>query len=611
MTADLFPLPQTQRTGRGETDLREARWVRIPATASARLKARARELARTWAGALNQPVETTAGKPGDARLLVRVDRHVRGIPPQGYRLRVSTHGATVQAGDEAGALYGMQTFGALLAEGNGVLRHTSIEDHPDFPARGVMLDVSRCKVPTMETLKLLIDRLASVRINQLQLYIEHTFAFADHASVWHDASPFTASQIMELDAYCAERFIELVPNFNSFGHWERWLRHPAYRQLAECPDGFTHANGKTTDHGTTLAPNRASLRLLEDLFSEYLPNFSSPLFNIGCDETWELGKGRSRKRCEADGTVRVYLEFLKKIHRLVVKHDRTMMFWGDIILHQPDLIEELPSDVIALNWGYEANHPFPRQCRQFDEAGVSFYVCPGTSGWNSLVGRTTNCLANLASAARNGLKHGASGYLNTDWGDGGHHQVLPVSYLGFTAGAAYSWCFRSNKGADIPREASRAFFGDPTGATGRLYADAGRVADLMSPKLSNRTIFSQLLFWDMDPTTLSEDCRATPRELARGVKEFDELEANMVDARPTGPDAGLVMDEFRLAIGLARHAARRGFAGEAGGPNAPALGKELQLLIAAHEAQWLKRNRPGGLRESSARLRKALGNITD
>ena len=49
-----------------------------------------------------------------------------------------------------------------------------------------MLDVSRCKVPTMQTMYELIDLLSDLRYNELQLYIEHTFAFKDHDIVWQD-----------------------------------------------------------------------------------------------------------------------------------------------------------------------------------------------------------------------------------------------------------------------------------------------------------------------------------------------------------------------------------------------------------------------------------------
>ena len=104
----------------------------------------------------------------------------------------------------------------------------------------------------MEELFRLIDLLALIGYNELQLYIEHTFKFQDHETVWKDASPVSAEEIQQIDRYCAERFIELVPNLNSFGHFERWLCHAPYKHMAECPDGFIREEPyMKRDHGTT------------------------------------------------------------------------------------------------------------------------------------------------------------------------------------------------------------------------------------------------------------------------------------------------------------------------------------------------------------------------
>ena len=150
---------------------------------------------------------------------VRIDAAAPGIRPQGYRLHVGPERAVIEAKDAAGAFYGRATLAQLvrLHAATGTLHVVTIEDDPDFPERGVMLDVSRDKVPTMETLYRLVDELASWKINRLQLYMEHTFAYRAHPAVWANASPFTGDEIEALDRYCRDRFIELVPNQNSFG----------------------------------------------------------------------------------------------------------------------------------------------------------------------------------------------------------------------------------------------------------------------------------------------------------------------------------------------------------------------------------------------------------
>ena len=216
---------------------------------------------------------------------------------QGYRLSIAPTGITISASAPAGQFYAAATLRQLRRQFPKSLPCMEIEDHPDFPVRGVMLDISRDKVPTMQTLFALVDLLAGWKINQLQLYMEHTFAYSQHKTVWAAASPMTAEEISDLDAYCQERFIELVPNQNSFGHMERWLKHPQYQHLAEAIDGADTPWGFRWKGPFSLCPtDPASIELLAGLYAELLPNFSSRLFNVGCDETFDIGQGRSNSR---------------------------------------------------------------------------------------------------------------------------------------------------------------------------------------------------------------------------------------------------------------------------------------------------------------------------
>src|SRR5262249_28500336 len=130
------------------------------------------------------------------------------LPPQGYRIR---NGA-IESVDDAGRFYAEMTLRQIRRQ--GIAPVGDIEDWPEFPVRGVMLDISRDKVPTMETLFGLVDELAEWKINHLELYMEHTFAYRNHRVVWEHASPMTGAEIRQLDSYCRERFIELVPNQN-------------------------------------------------------------------------------------------------------------------------------------------------------------------------------------------------------------------------------------------------------------------------------------------------------------------------------------------------------------------------------------------------------------
>lgn len=531
------------------------------------------------------------------------------VKPESYQLRISASQIAIEACDQAGVFYGLMTLRQLLRQYGNELPQLFIQDAPDFAARGVMLDISRDKVPTLDTLLQLVDQLAGWKINQLQLYTEHTFAYAGHEVVWADASPMTADDILRLDAYCAERFIELVPNQNSFGHLTRWLKHDDYIHLSETgPQGFMHPlTEKHVAEPYSLCPgDPGSVPLLRELYGQLLPHFRSRMFNVGADETFDLGQGRSREACEARGKGTVYLEFLKQIHDLVAEKSHLMQFWGDIVLNHPELIPQLPKPCIALNWGYEADHPFESEGAHFVAAGVPYYVCPGTSSWNTLGGRSDNMQANLLNAARAGLKHGAAGFLITEWGDNGHWQTLPVALPGFAYGAALAWACEANEALPLADVLDQHVFDDPEGITSEAWLELGTVYRLTGREIRNQTSFFALLHWHDEAPAQGRTQGLHAEGLRASLAVLDTLVARSHSFASRRPDADLMGDEFRLAAGLMSHACKLSLARMQAGLDIEALAPdqreqlatELAALLQEYRRIWLARNRPGGLDDS-------------
>ena len=432
---------------------------------------------------------------------------------EGYTLTISKSGIEISCCETGGLRAAAATLRQLLRQFGRRLPCLKIRDWPDCARRGVMLDISRGRVPKLETLLDLAEHLADFKINELQLYTEHTFAYRNHKSVWQSWGALTGAEIRKLDARCRELGIDLVPNQNSFGHLREFLAHSKLKKLGEVSAPYEDASGGFVRRPSTLAPNHpGTLPFLRSLYDELLPNFSSELFNVGCDETWDLGLGQSKTRCDNKGKGRVYLEFLKQIHHEVSQRGKRMMFWGDIILKYPKLISELTlfgtpasgtartlstlkhagpeagvPNLIALNWGYEANHPFEKEAARFAKAKISFYVCPGTSTWQTLIGRYDNALANMRAAAKAGKKFGAMGYLITDWGDGGHPQPLAVSWPMFLAGASLAWNPNGFDESKLVPVLSRDVFEDPTDRTATAAFKLGFAHQKLGVKAMNET----------------------------------------------------------------------------------------------------------------------------
>jgi len=424
----------------------------------------------------------------------------------------------------------------------------------------------------------------------------------------------TGEDILRLDAYCRERFVELVPNQNSFGHMHRWLTLPRYNHLAECPEGFELTlQGHTTGMPpfSLNPPDRRSIEFMKGLFSELLPDFTSEKFNVGLDETWDLGLGRSAGAVQAKGAGRVYLEYLLGIHKLVASHGRRMQFWGDIIVRHPELVAELPGDVVVLEWGYEADHPFGEHGAEFARSGIPFFVCPGTSSWNAIAGRTSNCIANVENATGNGLRHGAIGVLTTDWGDNGHTQYLPVSYLGFATGAAMSWCHESNAGMDFVSALDLHAFRDRARVMGTLGHDLGDAHEKAGGAPENSTVLFRLLTQASD-SPLPDG--VTVGSLEETIEHIESIVEPLDCARMDREDAGTIRDEFANAARMMLHACKRGKSMLEGtidsAEEREELASEMRTILGEHRRLWNVRNRPGGLQESQNVFEERLREYT-
>jgi hypothetical protein len=529
--------------------------------------------------------------------LTEPEVHVdESLPPEGYELRITPRHIDVRAGDAAGVFYAHHTLDQLARTAGPSLPVCRIRDWPDLPVRGVMLDVSRDKVPTMQTLRDLIARLASWKVNQVQLYIEHTYAYPGHEEVWRDASPFTADEIRELDRFCQDRHVELVPNQNTLGHMERWLRHERYRPLALAPDGWTDWKGRTRPP-TTLDPSKpGSLRLARELLDTLLPQFDSRRVHVGLDEPWELPRSR----------VPDYIEWIRELRELPELTGYELLIWGDVLGGRPALLAELPTGVTVCEWGYDAGHPFDKHAAAYERANVPFWVCPGTSSWISILGRTKNMRANCTEAVEAALAHGGRGFLTTDWGDLGHLQYLPISEPGLAYGAAVAWCLDTNRDLDLATALDTHVFEDVEGELGRAMLELGDVHQGLRAQFPNVATLVMHVYFPQTVVGTEFTAGVDASEFAAVDRWLDELQARVAAGRPRRDDGPVILDELNNAIALTRLACRDAQARLAGDgtlasvpePVRRALAVDLDEIATRHRELWLARNRPGGLADS-------------
>ncbi len=413
-------------------------------------------------------VEIICGEPAPGDILLDADAG----SGEGYWITIDRESVRICGCSEAGLFYGVQTLRQIVRRSGAVLPYLSIEDEPVFARRGFYHDCTRGRTPTLCWLKHLADEACFYKLNQLQLYVEHTYCFEAATEMWSAGEALTAQEIMEFDDYCAQRHIELVPSLASFGHLFELLNTKTWCHLCEL-----HEAGEMDStmpyrmaHHTLDISNPEALSLMERLLKEFMALFRSRRFNICADETFDLGKGRGREAMEAVGEGAYYIGFVEKLCRIISDAGRQPMFWGDIVVMHPEALSRLPKDSICLNWGYSPDVD-EKASRLLAEAGAVQYVCPGVGGWNRIMNRLPDSYQNISRMAAYGRRYGAVGLLNTDWGDYGHINDPRFSLPGMIMGAHYSWSAEEFPFEEFCKAVSRLAYLDGTGSCVGLLAE--------------------------------------------------------------------------------------------------------------------------------------------
>ena len=512
---------------------------------------------------------------------------------EAYRLELGADGVRIAAGTDEGVFRARQTLAQLKAQvaADGSLPSLCIEDAPAFRHRGVLMDISRGRVPRPERLKRRLALLAAMKINHVQLYFEHPFAFAfDPDIAGEDA--YGPDVVRDLDDFCQALHIELVPCFTCFGHLGKILSLPQYRALAEVEFPAADWAGATflqRLHGATVNPDHpGTLALFEKLLGEFLPCFTAGTFNLCGDETYELGAHLGQPT--SAGLGELYARHVRNIAGIAKKHGKSVMLWGDMLRKHPEAIGQLPDGATVLDWAYFPSNDFTR-CRQFAEAGVPFWTCPSTRGFGMLFNRVPEAAEVIRRQVDAASAFGGEGILNTDWGDFGHFNMPAASLHPLALGAALAWNPKTSDG-DFDAAFTRFFHS----AEWAREAGALPVRAAVSP------------FAPVHPRLPEEARVSLTRDIAESTAQMaGRLAAAFGGAARTEGFDDTDARQLALALRMVEFAARCD-----GGMLAGAAAIErLDALEKAYVPLWFEESLPRGVLDVHARifapLRKGLG----
>lgn len=347
-----------------------------------------------------------------------------------YEIEVDEASVIITASQPVGVFRALTTLKQIYKQ-CGEFLCIKIYDKPDIKCRQAQFDF-RHRIPKLQELKDYVQLLADMKYNEYLLYFESFgFYYGNFPQYYGNERVLMPMEIKELDEFCKERYIKLIPCQASFGHMANWLKHEDIKDL-----GIPEEGG-----GGDLNPlDPRSLELVEKIYDCILPYFSADVVHIGFDEVGGLGKGKTAGCGQSEDEL--FVNFLLKVYDLVTKkYGKKVMFWADMLYQYPQMWDLVPENSTVMLWGYNAYEKyFDKHAPEIDAHNRDFYVCCGTSNWCTFTGKTENALYNIKHAADTVNKHkNAKGILVTDWGDCGNPQFQPISYFGFVAGACYGW----------------------------------------------------------------------------------------------------------------------------------------------------------------------------
>lgn len=542
-----------------------------------------------------------------------LDPGVQKLNDEGYLLTVSQNQVVVAGKTATGTFYGMETLKQLVrGEGaSALIPAVNIVDWPTMRWRAVSDDISRGPVPTVEYIKRQIRTEAFFKLNMHSFYMEHTFASESHPLIGPAGGSLTPTEIRELVVYARRYHVELVPEQQTFGHLHKALRLEKYADLAETP------------YGDVLSPQQeGSYQLVADLYRELNELFPGQFFHIGEDETFELGEGQSREAAKARGVGAIYFEHLSRVRDVLKPYNRRLMFWGDIALHHPDLIGNVPKDMIVMNWQYGARDDFSKDIKPFQDAGLQQFVCPGAQNWNQIFPNLEAARKNIVNFGRDGQKAGAMGMMNTTWDDDGE-SLFEATWYSIVLGAAASWQEGTVDVDRFDRDFDWAFFRNDGDQFVKAETSLGSVAPLLSAgttddlfwrdpfttqfvnqarNFADRTRKMRLMVEDVAESLTRNERRARRNASAVAAMKFAAQRFDHLGRRME------VMQRFSeqywdayLNLGDRTKTRKLRYYTGAIYNNLREMAEELSILREAYRVQWLAENRPYWLDSVSAR----------
>ncbi len=381
-----------------------------------------------------------------------------------YNLKIDQNRIIISSLSDKGIFYGLQTLNQVIKNfivnqkgSKGVplpeliLPHLVVRDAPDLNIRGIVQDISRGQIFTIENAKRYIDILCHYKLNFYGLYIEDVFAHPQFPEIGKDRGALTPKEIEILVKYAEKKHISLFPVFECLGHVDNILQHKRFRNLGEFPGAQCFAVSKPE-----------VFQFLKDYISELAKHFPAEYFHIGCDESFDLGKFSSKDYVTKKGYGQALVEYYEKVYNIVKRAGKNrVIMYDDIVRKNEYITNNLNKDIILLYWDYMPKKEYPEVKKLLDK-GFKVIVSPSMLNWQRHFPDNKNASRNIISIIKSAFKYkkqGCLGVLTSTWGDMRYYSLRENEIFGAVLTGATSWNVRDNKYKNVVGKYGKLFYG--------------------------------------------------------------------------------------------------------------------------------------------------------
>jgi hexosaminidase len=362
---NLMPLPASVQSEVGWLPVPQRFVVSWEGYREARMDAAVERAVRRLEKKTGMPIQKALGLSGAKPTLTihcaRPGKLVQSVSEdESYRLTVTGEQATLSAPTPLGVLHGLETLLQLVepAQGGFAFPTVTVDDHPRFAWRGMLIDASRHFMP-VEVIHRNLDGMAAVKMNVLHWHLSDDQGFRVESKLLpkltmdgSDGKFYTQAQVREVIEYAHARGIRVVPEFDVPGHTSSWL--VGYPKLAT--DARELKIGRNFGvFDPCMDPSNEGVYLFLDQFiGEMARLFPDEYFHIGGDEVngkqWSASeKIQAFEKAHKmpggkEGNVAIHAYFNGKLLAILKKHGKKMEGWDEIL--NPDL----PKDILIQSW---------------------------------------------------------------------------------------------------------------------------------------------------------------------------------------------------------------------------------------------------------------------